>query len=76
MTMLLHGTDLILWSIIAVLSLALLIAALAKLFRNDYRSARTELGWVVLIIFVPAAGPLFYLIHQTLSKRKALSINK
>lgn len=68
---LLSGFDLISWIAIAALSLTLLLAALFRLFKTEFNDARAELGWVVLIIFVPIAGPLLYFIYLSVLRKKA-----
>lgn len=65
----LSGVDLVLWIAVAALSLALLLTALFRLFKAEYDDARAELGWVVLIIFVPVVGPVLYFL---VNKKKAV----
>jgi hypothetical protein len=67
----LSGVDLILWIAVAALSLTLLLTALFRLFKTEFEDARVELGWVVLIIFVPVAGPLLYFIYLGVLRKKA-----
>ena len=70
MQTLLSGFDLILWIAVAALSLTLLLTALFRLFKTEFNDARAELGWVVLIIFVPVAGPLLYFIYTSVLRKK------
>ena len=65
----LSGFDLILWIAVAALCLTLLLTALFRLFRTEFDDARAELGWVVLIIFVPVVGPLLYFVYSSVRKK-------
>lgn len=71
MQIFLSGIDLILWIAVAALSLTLLLTALFRLFKMEFNDARAELGWVVLIIFVPVAGPLLYFIYLSVHRKRA-----
>ena len=68
----LSGFDLILWIAVAAFCLILLLTALFRLFRTEFDDARAELGWVVLIIFVPVIGPVLYFVYSGVRKRGLL----
>lgn len=68
----LSGFDLILWIAVAAFCLTLLLTALFRLFRTEFDDARAELGWVVLIIFVPVLGPVLYFVYSGVRKRALL----
>ncbi|MGB8190998.1 MAG: PLDc N-terminal domain-containing protein [Chitinophagaceae bacterium] len=68
------GSNLILLIVFTLLTFVLLVYALRRFFRNQYYKAGTELGWVALIIFLPMLGPLLYLLHLSLNKKKEISM--
>ncbi|GEO04900.1 hypothetical protein AAE02nite_25640 [Adhaeribacter aerolatus] len=53
-----------------IFPLFLLIWALVDIIRSEFKDSVTKLIWVIVVIFVPFAGPLLYLILRKGQKAK------
>jgi hypothetical protein len=63
---------LLLWSLLALVSLALMPIALIILLRNNNADKITKMIWVIVIVFVPTFGPLIYLVIGRKQIKKAI----
>ena len=63
---------LLLWSLLTLLSLALIPIALISLLKNNNADKITKLIWGIVIVFVPTFGPLIYLVIGRKQINKAI----
>ncbi|MCO4292065.1 PLD nuclease N-terminal domain-containing protein [Solitalea sp. MAHUQ-68] len=53
-------TGLVFWTVFSLLSIIITIIALLNLLKTAFRDSTTKLIWLLVILFVPMVGPLFY----------------
>lgn len=62
MELLTPSAGLIMWMFLILLTLLLPILAVISLLRSQYRDSTTKLVWLLVILFMPLAGPVLYYI--------------
>ena len=60
MELLLPEMGLLFWTIFSTLILVLPLIALFNILKSTFKDSTTKLIWVLIIIFVPVAGPILY----------------
>jgi uncharacterized membrane protein len=60
MELLLPKTGLIFWTIFSALVLVLFIVALFSVLKTNFKDSTTKLIWILVILVIPGAGPIFY----------------
>ena len=60
MDLLLPNMGLLFWTIFSSLIILLPIIALFSLLKSIFKDSKTKLIWVLVILFVPVAGPILY----------------
>ena len=60
MELLLPDMGLLFWTIFSSLIILLPIIALFSLLKSIFKDSKTKLIWVLVILFVPLAGPILY----------------
>jgi len=63
-------TAILLWSVVMVVLIILFAIALVHLLRSSFKDSTTKLIWLLVILFVPAAGSILYLVIGTKQKSK------
>jgi hypothetical protein len=61
MQLLLPNTSLIFWTIFSMFLMVLFAVALFNFLNSTFKDGTTKLLWLLVILFVPIAGPIFYL---------------
>ena len=62
MELLLPDMGLVFWTIFLLLVILLPIIALFSLLKSIFKDSTTKLIWVLVILLVPVAGPILYLL--------------
>jgi hypothetical protein len=62
MDFLIPGTGMLLWTVFMLLILLLPVAALISLLQASFKESTTKLIWVLVVIFMPFAGPILYFV--------------
>ena len=60
MELLLPDMGILFWTIFLLLIILLPIIALFSLLKSIFKDSTTKLIWVLVILLVPVAGPIFY----------------
>jgi hypothetical protein len=60
MELLSPGAGLLFWTLFTLLLIGLPILALLSLVQSNFKDKMVKLIWVVVIIFLPVAGPTLY----------------
>ena len=60
MELLLPDMGLLFWTIFSSLIILLPIIAISSLLKSIFKDSKTKLIWVLVILFVPVAGPILY----------------
>jgi beta-lactamase regulating signal transducer with metallopeptidase domain len=60
MELLLPKTGLIFWTIFSALVFVLFIVALFSVLKTNFKDSTTKLIWILVILVIPGAGPIFY----------------
>ena len=67
----LPGIGLLLWTVFSILILVLPLVALFSLLKATFKDSTTKLIWVLVILLVPIAGPIFYF---TIGRRQRIKV--
>ena len=51
-----------LWMLLSIAIISLTLLALFDILNRSFKNNNTRTGWVLLILFLPLAGPLCYLL--------------
>jgi hypothetical protein len=71
MELLLPEMGLLFWTIFSLLIILLPIIALFSLLKSTFKDSTTKVIWVLVILLVPVAGPIFYFV---IGKRQRVKI--
>jgi len=64
------GTVILLWSAFLAVQIILFVIALIHLLKSTFKDSTTKLIWLLVILFVPVAGPILYFVIGTKQKIK------
>jgi hypothetical protein len=56
------GIGLIIWTLLSLVALVLTLIALFSILKSSFKDSTTKLIWILVIIFLPIAGPVSYFI--------------
>jgi len=62
MELLIPNIEFLLWTIFIALIIVLPLVALFNVLKSSFKDSTTKLMWVLIILLLPFAGPIFYFV--------------